>query len=54
MAKLSPSDAIWAADEFINYYQNFNRIDDYFRMIKSDSISASVVRWAACDFINYD
>ena len=38
MNNLSPSDALWAANEFINYYQNFNRIDDYFRMIKQDRI----------------
>tara|TARA_R110002012_G_scaffold308130_1_gene514178 strand:- start:77 stop:1141 length:1065 start_codon:yes stop_codon:yes gene_type:complete len=41
MSKLTPSDAIWAADEFINYYRSFNRIDDYFRMIKGDRISES-------------
>lgn len=39
MNKLSPPDALWAADEFITYYKNFNRIDDYFRMIKQDRIS---------------
>lgn len=38
--RLSPADAIWAANEFINYYQNFNRIDDYFRMIKADRLSS--------------
>ena len=35
---LTASDAVWAADEFINYYRNFNRIDDYFRMIKADRL----------------
>lgn len=38
---LTPEDAVWAADEFITYYQNFNRIDDYFRMIKADRIGAT-------------
>lgn len=33
---LSPADAIWAAKQFINYYRGFDRIDDYFRMVKED------------------
>ena len=33
---LSESDANYAADRFINYYSNFNRIDDYLRHVKSD------------------
>lgn len=37
---LSPDDAVWAANEFINYYNNFSRIDDYFRMIKSERMSS--------------
>ena len=37
---LSPEDAVWAANEFINYYSNFNRIDDYFRMVKQDRMSS--------------
>lgn len=36
MPLLTPSNAIWAADQFIQYYQNFDRIDDYFRMVKED------------------
>lgn len=36
MNLLTPSEATWAADQFIEYYQNFNRIDDYFRMVKED------------------
>jgi len=36
---LSESDSISAADRFINYYSNFNRIDDYLRYIKKDRIS---------------
>jgi hypothetical protein len=36
---LSPEDAIWAADQFIEYYSQFKRIDDYFRHIKQDRIS---------------
>ena len=34
METLTPDQAVWAADQFIDYYSSFNRIDDYFRMIK--------------------
>jgi len=33
--KLTPEDAIYAADKFITYYNKFNRIDDYLRFVKS-------------------
>ena len=33
---LSESDAVYAADRFINYYSNFNRCDDYLRHGKKD------------------
>ena len=33
---LNESDAVYAADRFINYYSNFNRIDDYLRHVKND------------------
>ena len=33
---LSESDAVYAADKFIDYYTQFNRIDDYLRHIKED------------------
>ena len=33
---LTESDAIYAADRFINYYSKFNRIDDYLRHVKKD------------------
>jgi hypothetical protein len=36
---LSESDAIYAADRFINYYSRFNRIDDYLRHVKKDRIA---------------
>ena len=35
---LSNEDAIYAADKFINYYSQFNRIDDYLRFVKKDRI----------------
>ena len=36
---LSESDAVYAADKFIDYYTQFNRIDDYLRFVKKDRIS---------------
>ena len=38
---LSETDAVYAADKFINYYGNFNRIDDYLRYVKKDRMSQS-------------
>ena len=38
---LSPEDAVWAANEFINYYSKFNRIDDYLRYVKNSRLSNS-------------
>ena len=37
---LTESDAIFAADKFINYYSNFNRIDDYLRYVKKDRMDS--------------
>ena len=36
---LSESDAIYAADRFINYYSRFNRIDDYLRHVKKERMN---------------
>jgi len=41
MASLTPEDAVWAADEFISYYTQFNRIDDYFRYVKQSRLDNS-------------
>jgi len=38
---LSQEQAIWAADQFIDYYSKFNRIDDYLRFVKSSRIQES-------------
>jgi hypothetical protein len=38
---LSNDDAIWAADQFIEYYSKFNRIDDYMRFVKQSRIQNS-------------
>jgi hypothetical protein len=37
---LSNEDAVYAADKFITYYSQFNRIDDYLRFVKADRISS--------------
>ncbi len=39
---LSNANAIWAANQFIEYYSKFNRIDDYLRYVKSSRISNSL------------
>ena len=36
---LNESDAIYAADKFINYYSRFNRIDDYLRHVKKERVA---------------
>jgi len=41
MSLLSETDAIWAADQFIEYYSKFNRIDDYMRYVKQSRIQNS-------------
>ena len=38
MNKLPEDKAIWAADQFIEYYSKFNRIDDYLRFVKNSRI----------------
>ena len=36
---LTDYDAVYAADKFIKYYTQFNRIEDYLRFVKKDRIS---------------
>ena len=36
---ISDSDATWAANEFINYFENFVSIEDYLRYVKKEVIS---------------
>ena len=38
---LSNDKAIWAANQFIQYYSKFNRIDDYLRYVKGSRLSNS-------------
>ena len=35
---LSESDAIYAADKFINYFSNMDRIDEYLRNVKIERV----------------
>jgi hypothetical protein len=37
--KLTPDNAVLAADKFIDYYSGFNRIDDYLRHVKKSRVS---------------
>ena len=39
---LSEGDAVYAANKFIDYYTQFNRIDDYLRFVKKDRIKGRV------------
>ena len=36
---LSELDASWAADEFINYFENFTSIEDYLRYVKKELVT---------------
>ena len=36
---LTEGDAVYAAKKFIDYYTQFNRIDDYLRFVKKDRVS---------------
>ena len=33
--------AVWAADQFINYFKNFTNLEEYLRAVKKSVISAS-------------
>ena len=51
---LSPEQAIWAADQFIDYYSKFNRIDDYLRFVKNSRIMDSSGKLLVTFSINND
>ena len=36
---ISEADAIWAANEFINYFERFNTIEDYIRVTKEAAVN---------------
>ena len=35
---VSENDAVWAADEFIDYFKNFTSIEDYLRYAKKEAL----------------
>ena len=39
MMKVSEDDAVWAANEFIDYFKNFSSIEDYLRYVKKEVIA---------------
>ena len=51
---LSEGDAVYAANKFIDYYTQFNRIDDYLRFVKKDRISerSGSLFGADCEFFD--
>lgn len=54
---LSAEDAIWAANQFIDYYSKFSRIDDYLRFVKASRIENSSGKLFGPDdeiFCNFD
>ncbi len=36
---ISQADALWAADEFIDYFRNFTSIEDYLRYVKKQLVA---------------
>ena len=58
ISEVSESDAIWAADEFINYFKNFTTIEDYLRYAKNEAIGKRTIMLPGCshkdDFLNED
>ena len=38
---ISESDAVWAADEFIDYFKNFTNLEEYLRSVKKSVIAQS-------------
>ncbi len=37
--KVTPEKALWAADQFIDYFKNFSSIEDYLRYAKGEAVS---------------
>ena len=35
---IDEADAVWAADEFIDYFKNFTSIEDYLRYVKKEVV----------------
>ena len=52
---LCESDAVWAADEFISYFENFTSIEDYLRHVKKELVSKTNQMYPLADnFFNED
>ena len=52
-----PENALWAAEEFINYFKNFTSIEDYLRFAKGEAVSSVGVLGGISDkdkFFNED
>ena len=57
ISECSPENALWAAEEFINYFKNFSSIEDYLRFAKSEAVSSVGVLGGISDkdkFFNED
>lgn len=52
---ISESDAVWAADEFINYFSHMGNIEDYLRHVKKEVLSSqSILDPLHGEFFNED
>lgn len=51
ISKVSESDAVWAANEFINYFENLSSIEDYLRHVKKEILSRSNQLYSISDEI---
>jgi hypothetical protein len=52
---VSHDDAVWAADEFISYFENLNGIEDYLRYVKKEVLDGmSSVSSFSEDIFNFD
>ncbi len=40
ISECSPENALWAANEFIDYFKNFSSIEDYLRFAKGEAVSS--------------
>ena len=57
ISECSPENALWAAEEFINYFKNFTSIEDYLRFAKGEAVSSVGVLGGISDkdkFFNED
>ena len=50
ISECSPENALWAAEEFINYFKNFSSIEDYLRFAKGEAVSSVGVLGGISDY----